>query len=437
MEGPSPLLELVIRFSDSLVSRDFILDYFGNTPLVTKEEAVLAKTIRLGKLYTEENKVFVVTELDEHGTIKTVEEVHLPEKYKLSFYKRFQLKSGMIENYSGPDVETTLGVFLLNKVVLVKVFGDSIPYVNGQWDIKKVEAEIAKQVIDKKITPEQVLRYIDAAYNLGSLNDLCVPTLTAKSITSNPEVTALREKLLEQYKDKLHDPNVMMLIEDTLIALDKKLLEGDESNGFMIEGKNYNVQRKRMFLLFGLVESFGDDVTTYNFSKTNLNDGWDLNEMPILANDIRRGSYSRAKSTALGGAESKMLGRNFQESMIVESDCKTLRGLKIKIVEENKHLFFFRNIIESVQNGASVTLTPENISKYIGQEVILRSPMYCQSKDGYCYKCMDSRFEAVGIKLLNIHPINISSTILNMSLKAMHGTKLSMLNMTDINHYLV
>ena len=430
----NPLLDLLIKYKEGLISRDFILDYIGDAELMTKEEAIAASVIKPGKLFVDKGDTYVVTVADSPKEITRATKLNLHNKHKLSFYDRFKLKDGMIENHSGGDIETTVGVFILNYNVLVKPFGSIIPYVNGVWNIGKIESRIAELVIEHKITPQQVLRYIDYVYALSGLNDICVPALSEGAITANPKVSARRDELLAQHKDDLHEPNVMMAIEDELIAMDKALLKGDVSNGFMIKSKNYDVQRKRMFLMIGVVESFGDAVPSLQFSTTNLNDGWDLNEMDILANDVRRGSYNRAKTTALGGAESKMLGRNFQDSAIVEDDCGTTRGLSINLTEANRDFFVNRNIIHG--NGI-LELTDANIGEYIGKPILVRSPMYCQSRDGYCYTCMDSRFKKIDIKLLNIHPLAIGSTMLTAALKSMHGTKLSLLNIDDINSIVI
>lgn len=430
MKAPSPLLALLIKYQASLVSRNFVLDYFSDAELMTYDEMIQSKVIRPGRLFIRNGQPHVVTEV--LGKQVTSEPLELPEQYKLSFYQQIELTPGMIANHTEGTITTTLGVFLLNHNLLVVPFGDIIPYQNGSWKTGKIEDMIADKVVKKEIIPQQVFTYIDQAYAIGSLNDICVPTLSRKAITSNPQVDALRKELYEKFKDQLSDPNVMTYIENELIALDKELLKGDVSNGFLISGKAYNVQRKRMFLTMGLLEAFGEKG--YNFAKTNLNEGWQLDELDVLANDIRLGSYSRAISTAASGAETKMLGRNFQDAAIVEDDCGTKRGLPITLKKEIADRFINRYIIEGNQ---LVLLTAENLQKYIGKQVLLRSPMYCASRNGYCYTCMDARFKAAEVKLLMIHPIAITSQLLNLSLKKMHGTKVDLLKLEDLNQFTI
>ena len=434
MSIKSPLFPLMIKYQAGLISRDFVLDYIGDAVLMTKDEAIVARMIKPGKLYTDKGQPYVCTVASSDKHVDAAEKVFFSKDYKLSFYDRFTLEKGMIANHTGNNIQTTIGVFLLNYVCLVAPFGSTISYVNGKWDIEKIEDQIAELVISHKVLPKQVLKYIDNVYSLCGLNDLCVPALSEKCVTSNPAVSKRREELFKEYKDQMHDPNVMMKIEDELISMDKAALKGDSSNGFLISGKAYDVQRKRMFLMLGLVESFGDEVPSFSFGKTNLNDGWDLKEMEVIANDTRRGIYNRGTETRLGGAESKMIGRNFQEAAIVEPDCGTKRGLPVYLTKINAKSFENRNIIEK---GELVKLTKDNIEKYIGKNILVRSPMYCSSMNGYCYACMDTRFEDAGIKLMNIHPLGISSTILKLSLKSMHGTKASILNIDNLNDHVV
>lgn len=421
------LLDIMLRFPAMLESRDSVIDLFVKSDYMTESEMVSKKMIRKGKIYLDGNQHKLTTK-------DGVEDVDLKNTPKLSFYDKFVLTPGVIANHTLGDIETTCGLFLLNQVVLVRSFNDAIPYINEPWDIGKIESKIAELVIDKVIEPSQVMDYIDNIHSVGGYNDFCVPALSEKSITSNKQVIARKKELLAQYKDQLDDPVIMLKIENELVAMDKEQMKGDVSTGFLISSKNYDVQRKRMFGMLGMVESFGDESTGYNFGHTDLNNGWKADELDILANDIRRGSYNRAKSTAKGGAESKFLGRTFQESRIVEDDCGATKGLNILISDDNANRFINRTILEGKKQ---VLLTKDNISSYIGKTVVVRSPMFCRSKFGYCYTCMDARFKSIGIKLLNILPIQIGSNFLDSSMKSMHGKKMTMIELANINEFLI
>jgi len=426
------LLDVMLKYPDILLSRDSIIDLFAESNFSTRAEAETSGLLKCGKIFTEDGLHYVVTKFD----TKILETIKLTSVTKLNPSDKLTITKDSIINYTGAQpLVTSVGRFLLNYTVLVVPFKHHVEYINeSPWNIGKIEGLIANQVIAGNITAADIYQYIDNAYHLSSYNDFFVPAMSERSITSRPEVDALRKELFTKYAEQLKDPTIMAKVEDELIALDKELLEGDMSNGFMIESKNYNVHRKRMFIAIGMVETFGNDQEQFEFGKTNLNDGWDLKELPLIADDTRRGFYQRGKDTAKGGAESKFIGRNFQDSKINMDDCGDPRGLPLRLTEYNSHHFLRRNIID---NGKVVELTKDNLAKYLNKTVKLRSPMYCKAKFGYCYTCMDSRFKDIQLKMLNIAPINISSTILNISMKAMHGTKVAMLDVNDINLFLV
>jgi len=427
------LLDVMLNYPDILLSRDSVIDLFVESEFSTKQAAEDSDILRIGKVYLEGNAAYVVNMVKDG---KITESTRLDDITKLSISDEMTIVKGMIANYtSDQPLITTIGRYLLNYVILVEPFGDTIPYINDRpWNIGKVEKMIVNGVIAGKIPVPMVYRYVDNAYHISSYNDFFVPALSEKAITSNDEVSKYREVLLKKHADQLHNPSVMAKIEDELIAMDKKLLEGDVSNGFMMKSKNYNVHRKRMFLALGMMETFGDNSSGFDFGTTNLNDGWKLDELPLIANDTRRGSYRRGKETAKGGTESKFIGRNFQDSKINTDDCGDTRGLSLYLTDYNKHHFLSRTIIDK---GKLTLLTSDNIDSYVGKTVKLRSPMYCQAKNGYCYTCMDSRFRDIGLKRLNISPINISSTILNISMKSMHGTKIEIHRLDDLNMFIV
>lgn len=432
------LFDLLIKYHQSLVSRDFIIDYFVESDFMTKDETIKSKMVKLGKLFQDDGKLYVVTEAISKSNIGAFEEIPFPEK-KLSFYNRFHLKRGMIENFNeDTQIVSTLGIYILNFLVLVKPFENIISYVNDYWKLGNIEKDIVDKALNGFIKPEQIYKYIDYVFFLSSLTDFCTPSVTERCITPNPEVTQRRLELFEKYKDQLDDPNIMIMIEDELIKLDKKLLADDDSSGLMIKGKNFDVQRKRMFTMFGLSETFGDDTQGYDFGKFNLNDGWDLKEMDVIANDIRRGSYNRAKSTALGGYESKVLGRNFQDSSIVADDCGTKRGINITLTKDNISAFYHHTILNKNGNKyENIILTKDNESDFLNKEVVIRSPMYCTSTYGYCYACMDSRFKELGVKLLSVGAVGIGSTFLSNSLRAMHGSKASIFDLNNLNKIVI
>jgi hypothetical protein len=338
----------------------------------------------------------------------------------------FTLTKGMISNYKyDKPVETTVGRFLANYITMVDCFGDIIPYISDSpWNIKKVQRMLARYLLNDQITTEQVKKYCKNAYFLFHFSELFMPTITEKSFEKNPALDKRRDELFEQYKDKLHDPTVMVKIEKELIQMDKDFLEGDPSKDFYdgVGSKAFNIHRKKMFITVGGIESFGDSGK-WNFVKKSLSDGWDPEAFAQYANEIRKGSYNRGAETAKGGEATKVIMRVFEAAAIQEDDCKTAKGLKIIVSDKNKESYVGRHVIVG---NKSILLTDLNIGQYVGKSIEIRSPMYCKTKNGLCYTCMGNIFKTLNYKNLGLLCINISSTFLSHAMKNMHGTVIEM-----------
>lgn len=337
----------------------------------------------------------------------------------------FILNKGEILNFNNnKSITTTAGRFLFNQLVIVEPFGELIDYINEQLPIKAVEKKIVELIYDNKITSDQFYKYLDNLFFIGHFTELCVPSVSEKSFVTNPKVKEIKKKLLEKYKDKLNDPLVVMEIENELIKLDKEWLKGDKADRFYsaLGSKMYNINRKKMHLMVGGIEAFSDDVSKIDFLAYSLSEGWDPKDMPIIANEIRKGSFNRGKETQKGGAQAKDIIRIFQDVLITEDDCKTKIYFDHLVTDINSKDLIGRYIVE---NGKLVKITKDNINKYINKTVKLRSPMTCKTKNGLCKICVGDRMAKLDHKAVLGMALDLSSAFTTMSLKNMHGTKLT------------
>ena len=61
---------------------------------------------------------------------------------------RIKLKVTDLENLTS-DIETTVGRFVVNYIVLVKPFGNKVKFHNDVWDIRSIEKQIAILLSDE------------------------------------------------------------------------------------------------------------------------------------------------------------------------------------------------------------------------------------------------------------------------------------------------
>lgn len=441
MELNQQQLDFIIKFKHRLKERKFLIETFNlvkNRTTITTQEGLIPKlTIPHTDLTTGTIVLVLYKSKEAYYYIDVVESdtsscVYLHDDTKrspLHIKDTFKISNSHMENYQGSPSVTSVGRLLINQVVLVEPFGDILPYVNEVWDQGAIEKKLSALLMSDTITIDQFKHFIDAVYLLGHFTELAVPTLTRKAMTTSPEVKKRKQELFKQYEGQLEDPNVIQIIEDELIAMDKAYLKGDDSQGFYdgVGSKAYNIHRKKLFLTVGGIDSFEENSGNYNFIKNSLSEGWDIEDFPTICNEIRKGSYTRGKETAKGGELTAYLARIFQNLHITASDCGTVKGLSVELTSKNIQEFYGRTIL----GKPSVMITKENASKYINKSVTIKSPMYCKTTDGFCFTCVGEVFRKLDSKALGMLPPTIGSVILLSSMKNMHG---SIVTSTKVNY---
>lgn len=444
---PEGLLDFVLANMHILLIRDALLDLFTETEkikasLIDKDTAIpeLTPYVYNGKLLDIEGQLYYVTNVTgirlNRNTPVSVVPLKIPTTSRL-FYRnsKITLKKGQISNYKkDEDLQTTTGRLLLNYVILVDPFGDMIPYINSDWNISRIEETcIFEALRNETVTVEQVKHYSRNLHWLGHFTELCVPSFTERSLTIDPKIIARRNELIAEHRDEIAAGNatVMNRIEAELIAMDRASLKGDVSTLFYDkDNKSYEIHRKTMLILGGMVPKFGEKG--FNFIERSLEEGWNVKDFPTISNEIRRGSFARAKETAKGGEETKFVIRVFQNTKITEEDCESQEYLHVEITNDTAQKYLYRSILV---NGTLLTLDVDNITSYIGQTVLMRSPMYCSTKVGYCYTCMGGLFRSINQELLTMTAVTISSGFTLAALKSKHGMRTKSISIKSLNKF--
>lgn len=348
----------------------------------------------------------------------------------------FLLKKGVL-NCCKEDTETTVGKFLLNVLFIELPFEGAFDYINkAGFDMKGLEKQISEGLMSNKIQVPQYKKYVDNMYFIGHFCELCVPTVTRAAMTTDASIKDLKKELLEKYKGQLDDPKVIAEIEDILIKADKEYLKNDNSMRFYgpLGAKPFNVARKKLYLTVGGIETFSKDTGKYTFVENSLAEGWNNDSIPVISNEIRKGSYNRGHETQLGGALTKYVMRVFQDLCIIEDDCHSRNGLEVDFRKYPIENFKGRYINDK---GTWVAITNENMSKYTNGRYVMRSPMYCKTEKGLCRRCAGDVYAGLNTKHIAMYIVDISSTFTTMALKLMHGSKVSLIDIGDVNQYVI
>jgi hypothetical protein len=434
-----PTIELSLEvYPDTLEVPVALLHSFG------LDEIVDGKLVRLVKDINTSVDIQIMyymgTVVEDKITLHKLGEVPKGTK-AIDPLEEMQLNGGDIPNYSGHNLSsmvTTVGIYLLNQLILVKAFDHIVPYINGTLSCDVFNKEVTKALVAKTITPDQYHNYTTNLYNIGHFSELGSVNFTHKAYKTSPEVLALKAKLLEEYKDRLDEPEVMMHIENTLIKAHKEWLGDDLVTVFYdaVGSKAYDIHIKKMYLTAGVIPAFDETGTSFNSVPNSLDDGWDLTKFDVYANEIANASYKRGTETAKGGEQTKFSGRVYRDAKITEEDCGSTKGYLHRITPANYTRLVGRYYVEK-QNGAYVHLTEEMLKQKIGQTLLLRDPLYCQTGgNGYCYICSGKTYKDLNNTAVGIDILEITSGILLDSMKNMHGVKLEQIEV-DLFEYFV
>lgn len=244
---------------------------------------------------------------------------------------------GDIENFPGQKFSTTYGRYVANYYQIAanlihdpKNVDPLLKFRNETWNIDKFEGGLTELLMDHKLDVEPVNKYVDFAYFLSSIGEICGATLTKKAVIPDPAIAKRRDELYKKYEGQLSDPRISTIIENELIAMDKDALKGDPSMAFLGDsGKKFNVHRKRQYIAVGLLEEFSKSKGKYEFIKESLSDGWNKNSFKAICDEIRRGSFDRGVETQVAGLDTKWMVAVFQNCKITGHDCESKQTLSV------------------------------------------------------------------------------------------------------------
>jgi hypothetical protein len=367
---------------------------------------------------------------DNGNQLSPIEGVAMGEP-PFSHKERVQLKAGDLPNLK-EDIDTTYGRIFFNYVALVWPFHDKLPYINERANARAIEDAILPRLKDtpkegetrdgQSIYVDEYLNFCDAMFYLAGFTQLCVPAGSEKAMVQAPGMQELRAKLIEENKDRLHDPAVVAKIDAELVAYDKAYLKGDQAEGFFMgKSKSYNIVRKKLFGMHGAEIGLGDGVNV-ELIQNSLSEGWDISKFPAYNNSLRAGSYNRGRETMLGGESVKWLLRSSSNMMVTEDDCGTKLGIPM-IVDNNNFVKLIGFSVVSEKGHIKVE-SAEDAKSYLGKHIMRRSPMFCKlDKTDFCKVCVGDRL-AENPTALSSAVSAYGSAFMDIYMQAGHGKQL-------------
>src|SRR5690606_5647941 len=214
-----------------------------------------------------------------------------------------------------------------------------------------------------------------------------------------PEVIQRRDELIQKHIKAIEngDAKVAEQIEKELLDLAKEKIQHLPSYDIYASGSrgSFRNNYKNTSIMRGAIQD-NSRPGEFTISTANLIEGIPREDYDAYADLTVMASYSRAVMTRDGGYEAKKLTAAFQTVVLDEpgTDCGTRKTISVEITEKNKEDFLYRFLLKGSQH---IMLTPEEIDKYVGKVVKLRSPMYCLG-DKLCNYCAGDLYYRLGIR---------------------------------------
>lgn len=359
----------------------------------------------------------------------------VPAKYKC--YDKVKLNKKDYK-FIDSNLETTLGRLLYNRFLFERCnLYTLIGFVNKPVTSKvqsSIQTKMAEGLLEDKITNEQFMKFIEARDYLGlKLNALLTTSYSMIMMKTPDKVKKRKEELLEQYKDDIArgDVNRIDSIQNELLDMAAKEIDDDPAMDLFKSGARGSFENnyKNNNIMRGAVPNSitgGYDVVTSCFQ-----DGFNKEDIPAMSNALVSGTYPKAVGTCESGYLQKELIQVMQTEYMAEegSDCKSKHPIPIIVSKDDVYRYI-------VENGKLVKLTKENIDKYVGKTVLMRTPMSCISKNGCCNVCAGDKSYKMGVRNVGLQASCIGQTLTNLNMKGFHDTTIKIGNL-DINSSMV
>lgn len=276
---------------------NFFIIYRKDVKLYTMALLSNEKKQELLALKQDDLKVSTISKLFGKTTTRSAGKFVInPPKFNVR--DKLHLNAGEYINIK--EVDTTVGSFLFNKLMVEGIIEEIIP--NGYYNevinkggFNKLIDIISQGLLMKKIPIDPNLIKWIKHYEFYSLKLSTVfsPSYTESLLKGNSVVKKEKEKLLKTKEIK--SPTDMTDLEDQLVASSRKILEGDPGMTLFNSGARGSFENdyKNMNLMVGPVAIPGSDGE-FDFMTSNYIEGIQKKDLVAAGNSIINSAFPKA-----------------------------------------------------------------------------------------------------------------------------------------------
>ena len=355
-------------------------------------------------------------------------------KYKTGM--KLHLNAG--EYINKEAVDTTLGIFMFNKILVEPYISKVIPngYYNEVLTSKKAKALfniVGNAAMYGRISPEELWPFLRAFefYTTKSVTIFC-PSYTSNILIPKKELLDQKDKFFKEN----NNPSLaeMEELENNLTDQASKMLENDPGYPLFASDARGSVadNYKVMSVMVGPV--LNPATGEWERIESDYISGIKKNELTQAGNMVINGVYPKACGTADSGYITKQFNAVFESLRVDEdgTDCGTKSYVLVKLTPQNWKGFELQNIYDG---DKQVVLDETNYQKFLGKIVKMRSPMCCTSAN-ICSGCAGRRPYVLNMPNIGLQLNNMPNTFLELSMKKFHVSKVET-DDVDVNKLLI
>lgn len=349
----------------------------------------------------------------------------------------FTLKKG--EYLNNDTIETTVGSLIFNKFIIEPRFSKVMNYNNeviNNKGLSKLESKLSELLKDDKITTEDFADYLNRIQWLGNkLHEVIASSFTMRGMKPVPKVIKERDKLIKENKKALEKGDIITMsnIENELIKTVEKEIGDDPSMDLYYSGARGSISNnyKQLSIVKGPIMNLASGK--YEFITKNFYEGLEKDEIPATGSNVVNGAFPKTCEVKYTGYKTKQMNSALQSIVLRKDveDCGSKGYVEILLTKEVAAKCSDRYIIDG---NKKVLLNNENMSKYIGKKVKLRSIMYCGCDYGVCLTCAGLSLKKIGIDVVGLTGNALTGSLVNIKMKSFHDTsvKTNEINLDDI-----